>query len=126
MRWAGLAGSPDAPTTAMVSVSAKIRASRSRRDASIAVASAPQRGQRPAQCRRGRQRRAGLGTGRRATPQPGAERRWPGGRPMSVQATDGGRLGPRERQAALDRMAEEVMDVVVVGGGVTGGGPGLD
>jgi hypothetical protein len=47
MRWAALAGSPEAPTTAMVSVSAKIRASRSRRDASIAAASAPPRRQRP-------------------------------------------------------------------------------
>jgi glycerol-3-phosphate dehydrogenase len=45
---------------------------------------------------------------------------------MSVQATDGGRLGPRERQAALDRMADEVMDVVIVGGGITGAGTALD
>jgi glycerol-3-phosphate dehydrogenase len=45
---------------------------------------------------------------------------------MSVQATDGGRLGPRERRAALDRMADEVMDVVIVGGGITGAGTALD
>jgi glycerol-3-phosphate dehydrogenase len=36
------------------------------------------------------------------------------------------RLGPLERQAALARMAEEVFDVVVVGGGVTGVGTALD
>ncbi|HSK35255.1 MAG TPA: FAD-dependent oxidoreductase, partial [Actinomycetota bacterium] len=45
---------------------------------------------------------------------------------MSGQAIDGGRLGPRERQAALDRMAAEVFDVVVVGGGITGAGTALD
>src|SRR5262245_36779740 len=36
------------------------------------------------------------------------------------------RLGPRERQAAIARMREEVFDVVVVGGGVTGVGTALD
>ena len=45
---------------------------------------------------------------------------------MSMQATDGGRLGPGERQAALERMADEVMDVVIVGGGITGAGTALD
>ncbi|HSL59838.1 MAG TPA: glycerol-3-phosphate dehydrogenase/oxidase [Acidimicrobiales bacterium] len=36
------------------------------------------------------------------------------------------RLGPDERTAALDRMATETFDVVVVGGGVTGVGCALD
>lgn len=36
------------------------------------------------------------------------------------------RLGPEERTAALDRMATETFDVVVVGGGVTGVGCALD
>src|SRR5687767_2532488 len=45
---------------------------------------------------------------------------------MSMQATDGGRLGPGERQVALERMADEVMDVVIVGGGITGAGTALD
>jgi glycerol-3-phosphate dehydrogenase len=36
------------------------------------------------------------------------------------------RLGPEERRGALARMAEEVFDVAVVGGGVTGVGTALD
>jgi hypothetical protein len=36
---------------------------------------------------------------------------------MRREPTDSARLGPLERQAALDRMAEEVFDVVIVGGG---------
>jgi hypothetical protein len=36
---------------------------------------------------------------------------------MSREPTDGARPGPLARQAALARMAEEVFDVVVVGGG---------
>src|SRR5918999_1893949 len=95
MRWAGLAGSPEAPTTATVSVSEKMRASRSRRDASIAVASAPPRRQRP------------LSVGADASD---GQAYFPaGGQPHSLA-----------RQAALDRMADEVMDVVIVGGGITG------
>jgi len=39
---------------------------------------------------------------------------------------DPSRLGPEERGAALARMAEEIFDVVVVGGGVTGCGCALD
>ena len=39
---------------------------------------------------------------------------------------DSARLGPEARRAALARMAEEVFDVVVVGGGVTGAGCALD
>ncbi|CAN5635305.1 glycerol-3-phosphate dehydrogenase/oxidase [soil metagenome] len=35
-------------------------------------------------------------------------------------------LGPAQRRAALDRMASEVFDIVVVGGGVTGAGAALD
>jgi glycerol-3-phosphate dehydrogenase len=35
-------------------------------------------------------------------------------------------LGPEQRRASLDRMASEVFDVVVVGGGVTGCGCALD
>jgi glycerol-3-phosphate dehydrogenase len=38
----------------------------------------------------------------------------------------GPRLGPEERAVALARMADEVFDVVVVGGGVTGVGTALD
>jgi glycerol-3-phosphate dehydrogenase len=45
---------------------------------------------------------------------------------MSSAQAAGPRLGPRERQAALARMREEVFDVVVVGGGVTGTGTALD
>ncbi|MFL5830019.1 MAG: FAD-dependent oxidoreductase, partial [Solirubrobacteraceae bacterium] len=37
-----------------------------------------------------------------------------------------GRLGPRERAEALQRMTAEVFDVVVVGGGSTGTGCALD
>jgi len=36
------------------------------------------------------------------------------------------RLGPAERQAALDRAAQQELDVVVVGGGVVGAGSALD
>ncbi|MEO3787782.1 glycerol-3-phosphate dehydrogenase [Actinocorallia sp. B10E7] len=36
------------------------------------------------------------------------------------------RLGPQEREAALERMATEEFDVVVVGGGITGAGVALD
>lgn len=36
------------------------------------------------------------------------------------------RLGPAARAAALDRMADERFDVVVIGGGVTGAGAALD
>src|ERR671931_695809 len=35
-------------------------------------------------------------------------------------------LGPEQRRASLTRMAKEVFDVVVVGGGVTGCGCALD
>ena len=35
-------------------------------------------------------------------------------------------LGPEERRQALDRMAAEEFDVVVVGGGVTGAGCALE
>jgi glycerol-3-phosphate dehydrogenase len=45
---------------------------------------------------------------------------------MTVEPTDGARLGPLEREAALARMAEELFDVVVIGGGVTGAGTALD
>jgi glycerol-3-phosphate dehydrogenase len=37
-----------------------------------------------------------------------------------------GRLGPAERQSALEAMASQVFDVVVVGGGVVGAGAALD
>ena len=40
--------------------------------------------------------------------------------------TTAGRLGPGERKRALERMAAETFDVVVVGGGVTGAGAALD
>jgi glycerol-3-phosphate dehydrogenase len=45
---------------------------------------------------------------------------------MRREPNDSGRLGPLERQAALTRMADEIFDVVVVGGGVTGVGTALD
>jgi glycerol-3-phosphate dehydrogenase len=45
---------------------------------------------------------------------------------MRREPTDSARLGPLERQAALVRMAEDVFDVVIVGGGVTGVGTALD
>jgi glycerol-3-phosphate dehydrogenase len=38
----------------------------------------------------------------------------------------GSRLGPAERELALDRMASEEFDVVVVGGGIVGAGVALD
>jgi glycerol-3-phosphate dehydrogenase len=37
-----------------------------------------------------------------------------------------GRLGPAERQAALDAMRRQTFDVVVIGGGVVGAGTALD
>ncbi len=40
--------------------------------------------------------------------------------------TDTSRLGPQTRRRALDRLADETFDVVVVGGGVTGAGAVLD
>ena len=36
------------------------------------------------------------------------------------------RLGPREREQALDRLAGETFDLLVIGGGVTGCGAALD
>jgi glycerol-3-phosphate dehydrogenase len=45
---------------------------------------------------------------------------------MRREPIDSARLGPLERQAALVRMAEDVFDVVIVGGGVTGVGTALD
>jgi glycerol-3-phosphate dehydrogenase len=45
---------------------------------------------------------------------------------MRREPTDSSRLGPLERQTALVRMAEDVFDVVIVGGGVTGVGTALD
>jgi glycerol-3-phosphate dehydrogenase len=39
---------------------------------------------------------------------------------------DPARLGPASRRASLRRMADEVLDVVVIGGGVTGAGCALD
>jgi glycerol-3-phosphate dehydrogenase len=39
---------------------------------------------------------------------------------------DAARLGPAERRRALARMADELFDVVVIGGGVTGAGSALD
>jgi glycerol-3-phosphate dehydrogenase len=41
-------------------------------------------------------------------------------------AEAGSRLGPRARAAALDRLARDPVDVLVVGGGVTGAGVALD
>jgi glycerol-3-phosphate dehydrogenase len=43
-----------------------------------------------------------------------------------VGDTGRGKLGPEERSAALARMAETELDVVVVGGGVVGAGTALD
>src|SRR4051794_29439372 len=39
---------------------------------------------------------------------------------------DASRLGPEQRREALSRLAEEVFDVVVIGGGATGAGSALD
>ncbi len=39
---------------------------------------------------------------------------------------DASKLGPAERQAALERMGRQTFDVVVIGGGVTGAGAALD
>jgi glycerol-3-phosphate dehydrogenase len=39
---------------------------------------------------------------------------------------EAGKLGPQERRAALERMAAETFDVVVIGGGVVGSGSALD
>ncbi len=41
-------------------------------------------------------------------------------------STDMSRLGPQYRRRALDRLADETFDIVVVGGGVTGAGSALD
>ncbi len=41
-------------------------------------------------------------------------------------AIAGGRLGPGERREALTRMRDEGLDVLVIGGGVTGAGAALD
>src|SRR5688572_11579626 len=41
-------------------------------------------------------------------------------------ADDPSRLGPDERRASLQRMADEVFDVVVIGAGATGAGSALD
>ncbi len=35
-------------------------------------------------------------------------------------------LGPEQRSGALARMASETLDIVVIGGGVTGAGAALD
>ena len=39
---------------------------------------------------------------------------------------DHSRLGPDQRRAALARLADEIFDVVVIGGGATGTGCALD
>src|SRR3954468_2243477 len=39
---------------------------------------------------------------------------------------DASQLGPHQRRAALERLSEEVFDVVVIGGGATGAGCALD
>src|ERR1700720_5018339 len=44
----------------------------------------------------------------------------------AVMGLGGSRLGPAEREMALERMAAEEFDVVVVGGGVVGAGVALD
>jgi glycerol-3-phosphate dehydrogenase len=41
-------------------------------------------------------------------------------------STDPSRLGPEERRRSLDRLTDEVFDIVVVGAGVTGAGCALD
>ncbi len=48
--------------------------------------------------------------------------------PQTYENTNGpvGRLGPEQRRAALERMAAETFDVVVIGAGSTGGGAALD
>ncbi len=45
---------------------------------------------------------------------------------MTFPGSDNARLGPESRRAALERMAAEIFDVVIVGGGVTGAGTALD
>jgi glycerol-3-phosphate dehydrogenase len=45
---------------------------------------------------------------------------------LSHGAIDAGRLGPAERQKSVARLADEVFDVVVIGGGSTGTGCALD
>jgi glycerol-3-phosphate dehydrogenase len=45
---------------------------------------------------------------------------------VRIPVTDPSRLGPAERQAAINRLAQETFDVVVVGGGVVGSGSALD
>src|SRR3954453_660400 len=44
----------------------------------------------------------------------------------STRADDPARLGPAQREAALQRFGNEVFDVVVIGGGSTGAGSALD
>ncbi len=39
---------------------------------------------------------------------------------------DSTKLGPQQRARALQRMADETFDIVVIGGGVTGTGTALD
>jgi glycerol-3-phosphate dehydrogenase len=50
----------------------------------------------------------------------------PGGSGASAGAADPSALGPRHRAWSRARMASEVFDIVVVGGGVTGTGAALD
>jgi len=45
---------------------------------------------------------------------------------VPTAAEQNGRLGPAQRQAALDHSADHELDVVVVGGGVVGAGAALD
>src|SRR3954452_848122 len=47
-------------------------------------------------------------------------------RVLSTDMTDPSRLGLQQRTAALERMANEVFDVVVIGAGATGAGAALD
>lgn len=41
-------------------------------------------------------------------------------------SSDPSRLGPEQRSAALERLEEELFDVVIIGGGITGMGAALD
>jgi glycerol-3-phosphate dehydrogenase len=45
---------------------------------------------------------------------------------MTTEDLRPGRLGPRERAAALAAMTGQVFDVVIVGGGVVGAGAARD
>jgi len=45
---------------------------------------------------------------------------------VTMPQHDSSRLGPDERRAAVERMAREVFDVVVIGAGATGAGSALD